>query len=288
MRRAMTSAVHLRNASAGEVAAILREPSPPAEVLDARLRSALSTRLRAILPRRGGPRHRIDGYVVEKGAPSFTGPFLWNARAARRVLGTPAARAVASGVAGDPLTAAASEVDRLATRSVRPGARPGGLALWLASAPEVVRSLCALEAAGWATSLLGCVETSSPLGSVAVGIPDAWFEVPGAPVTLHGRRDAAVGAPSGADCRLSLLRLRDGLPGPRAVEGLALDGLVDALSAPERPLPARVVGVWPDAGVTLVVAFDGDVARAAAREVLVAAERLARPLQTLDSVPEAA
>jgi hypothetical protein len=284
----VTSAIHLRNASAAEVAAILREPAGPARPLDARLRTALASRLRAVLPKRGDPRHRIDAFIVEKGASTFTEPFLWNARAARRVLGTAAARAVASGAAGDPLTAAVGEVERLVGRGMRPGARASGLAAWLASAPDVVRSLCALEAAGWATSLLGCVETASPLGPVAVGIPDAWFEVPGAPVTLHGRRDAAVGAGPGADSRLALLRLRDGLPGPRAPRGLALEGLVDALSAPERPLPARVVGVWPDAGVTVVVNYDEEVARAAAREVLIAAERLAGSPETLDSVPEAA
>ena len=138
--------------------------------------------------------------------------------------------------------------------------------------PPTVRSLCAVEGATWAAGLLHLVALDK--GGIALGVADAWFDVPGIGLTLHGRRDAVSSVHSDA-ARVGLLRVRDGLPGKRAVEGLLVDGLVDALSAPERPVPARVVGAWPDAGMCLVVAFDDDAARSAARIVVECATRLA-------------
>jgi len=265
----VTSTVHLRNPTPREVAHVLCAPARAAEPLSGRLRLLLGERLASAAGRVEG-RARIDAYAVERDRPGFSTPFSWNARAARRVVGTAAARALATRTSPDALSAAASEIERLCDRAERGLARPGSLGTWLAGEPEHVRALCAVEAATWMAGLLHLV---APIGGVAIGVADAWHQVPGAQLTLHGRRDAAARS-AGSTARLGLLRVRDGLPGPCAVDGLLVDGLIDALSGPERPLPSRVVGGWPDAGICLVVEFDEDAARQAARALLECAERM--------------
>lgn len=272
MRR-LSASVHLRTPSARELRAALQAPAPAAPPLSTRLRDLLEARLARSCPS-GGPRRRIDAFTVERGGATFTVPFEWSARAARRVLGTAAARAVASGGARDPLSAASDEIDRLCDRAARGLARPGSLATWLTSEPATVRALCAVEAATWAAGLLSLVAPDRAAAGLAIGVADAWHDVPRAAVTLRGRRDAVARAGREGE-RAALLRVRDGLPGDDSVDGLLTDGLVDALAAPQRPIPARVVGAWPDAGVCLVVDFDDDAVRRAARVVVACAERVA-------------
>ena len=103
-----------------------------------------------------------------------------------------------------------------------------------------------------------------------VGIPDAWFEVPGTSITLQGRRDAEMGCHRGSP--LALLRVRDGLTGARAVDGLLVDALVATL---EGRGPARIVGAWPDAGLDLIVEFDEEAVRQAARVLISCADAIA-------------
>lgn len=275
----------LRAPSARDLTAVLHAPAPPARPLAPAMRAAIESRLGAALARTGH-RHRVDAFDVERAGPRFTTPFEWSARGARRVIGTAAARAwSARGI--DPLTAAADEVDRLCDRAARGLCRQGSLGPWLASVPAPVRAVCVVESASWATSLIGIVGSRDPDARVALGVADAWHEVPGAPITLHGRRDAVAAATCDVE-RLSVLRLRDGAPGARAEVGLLVDGLVEALSAPERALPARVVGCWPDAGVSIVVTFDDDATRVAARAVVAAAVGLAATTQPTDQATAAA
>ena len=79
---------------------------------------------------------------------------------------------------------------------------------------------------------------SAPARTVAVGVADAWYDVPGVAArrctVAATRRRCALA--DGA--RRGLLRLRDGVPGDRAVDGLLVDGLVDALSARRAPSAA--------------------------------------------------
>lgn len=247
-----------------------------------RLRSQLVARLAASL---GGDRrrHRIDAFVAELGPSRFDAPFVWSARAARRPIGTPVARLVAAGTMPDALSAAGPEIERLCDRSHRGLLRRGALGAWLEAAPTAVRSLCAVEAATWAERLLRLVEPAHP-GTVAVGVPDAWFDVPGTTITLQGRLDAALRGGDGE--RLGLLRVRDGLPGAHAPEGLLVDALVAALGGLR---PSRMVGAWPDAGLCLLVDVDEEAVRQAARLVLRCAETIATaPVQASGYVPVAA
>jgi len=248
----------------------------------ARLRNQLVARLTVSLgtDRR---RHRLDAFGVEHGPARFDAPFAWSARAARRTIGTGAARLVAAGVASHPHSAAACEIERLSDRAQRGLARRGALGTWLAAAPSSVRALCATEAATWAERLLRLVEPQHADGTAAVGVADAWFEVPGSTVTLQGRLDAALfgspGQPAGR------LRIRDGLPGARAIDGLVVDAFVAALAG-ERT--ARIIGAWPDAGLCLVVDVDDEAQRHAARLLVSCADALAASSAVLAPVPVAA
>jgi len=235
----------------------------------ARLRGQLVARLAKSLgaDRR---RHRVDAFVVEHGPTRFDAPFAWSARAARRPIGTPAARQVASGAMSNPICAAAAEIDRLCDRSNRGLVRRGSLGAWLSAAPGTVRSLCVVEAATWSERLLRFVDPVHAERRVEIGIPDAWFDVPGTSITLQGRLDAAWRPASGAP--LALLRVRDGLPGARSADGLVVDALVASLAG---ECPARMIGAWPDAGLCLVVDFDDEAARRAARLLLSCADALA-------------
>jgi hypothetical protein len=203
---------------------------------------------------------RLDAFVVEHDGEMQVTPFRWSARNARRSLGTRAARLVTSGGAPDALSAAHLEIDRQCDRA-RCGLAPrGSLATWLLGASAPIRAQCVVEASTWAAGLLGLVAPSDT--GVVVGIADAWYEVPAARMTLHARRDAVAGGDHGA--RTGILRLRDGMPAPRAAEGLAVDGVIAALATPSSA-PAVVVGAWPDAGVVLTLGFDAAAARVGAR-----------------------
>jgi hypothetical protein len=227
-------------------------PGPPDE-----LGAALLGRL---ADRSDGKPRRLDAFVVEHGAARFAAPFRWSARAARRTLGTGALRRVAEGTARDLRHGAREELSACCDRARRGLARRGALGTWLASQGPEVRGLCAVEAMTWAAGLAQLLDLDANAARLHVGVPDAWRAVPGARTTLHGRRDA-VSRATGA-----LLRLRDGAPGVRALDGLAVDGLVASLAA-DAPPPC-VLGAWPDAGVLAVVELEDGAVRRAARALL--------------------
>ena len=232
------------------IAGMLSQPARDDEPLDTRLRTTLVERLQRLSTLRG-PRIRLDAFVVERGALTSS-PFAWSARTARRSLGTRATRLSANGDERDVLTAARREIERQCDRSVRGLLRPGALGSWLTGASAAVRAECALEAATWASGLLMLLAPERT--GIRVGIADAWFDVPGSRTTLHARRDATT--PQGDGRRGAMLRCSDGVPGPLAVHGLVVDGLVAALSASNALAPSRVLGAWPDAGVVLVAEVD--------------------------------
>jgi hypothetical protein len=246
----------LRAPSPGIVVSLL-ESAFDAPATSGELGTALLGRL---LDRSDGRPRRLDAFVVEHGAARFAAPFRWSARAARRTLGTGALRRVADGTARDLRHGAREELSASCDRARRGLARRGALGTWLASQGPEVRGLCVVEAMTWAAGLAQLLDLDANANRLHVGVPDAWRAVPGARTTLHGRRDAVSRATG------SLLRLRDGAPGVRALEGLAVDGLVASLAA-DVP-PPFVLGAWPDAGVLAVVEVDDDAVYSAARALL--------------------
>jgi hypothetical protein len=233
------------------------------------LLEALVARLQLTSPPASGTT-RVDAFVGERGPERFATPFRWSARTARRPLGTGALRRMSAGTSVGALDAAREELEASCDRAERGLARRGALGTWLAATPREVRAVCVTEAATWATALCQLIDWNAHADRLAVGIPDAWFDVPAAAMTLHGRLDAA--SVRAATRAPGILRLRDGAPGDRAVEGLLVDGLVAAMARGARgeadSMPSRVLGAWPDTGSVLVVDLDAEHLRAAARTVV--------------------
>jgi hypothetical protein len=212
---------------------------------------------------------RLDAYVAEHGPARFATPFRWSARTARRPLGTGALRRLSTGTSRHLLDAVRDEVDATCDRAQRGLTRRGALGTWLAGAHVAVRATAEIEAVTWATGLCHLVDVDASADRIGVGLPDAWFDVPGTRTTLLGRRDVVAGG--GPVAGSSILRLRDGAPGADALDGLLVDGLVAAMLPTARvggSGPARVLGAWPDVGCVLVVELDEAHVRAAARTLL--------------------
>jgi hypothetical protein len=259
----MTVTRRLLAPSPGRLVALLEAPpETPRQRLDPRLEAALVARLAGTRPRAHRGARRLDAFAVEHGAARFATPFRWSARAARRVLGTAALGRLVRGAARDLRGAVDDELDAQCDRARRGLARRGALGTWLAAATDQARALSAADAVGWATALWHLVDGDAHGAGLDLGVPDAWFTVPAGAVTLHGRRDAVAGS-SGA-----LLRVRDGAPSARALDGLGVDALAAALADPRRAVPSRIVGAWPDGGTCLAVELDDDVLRDAARAVV--------------------
>lgn len=229
-------------------------------------REALAERLRAVptLAHR-----RIDAWLVER-AGSLGDAFSWSPSRARRTLGRGALRRVAREPALTPLAAVTDEMVDLLARAATGYVGAGSLAAYLASIDEATRALCAAEAVTWVTQTGEAASTLSHPWSVPPA--DPYYDVPRARTTLRGQRDLLVGSGS----ERVLVRVRGGAPGRTAGAGLRVDLFVDALAHPEGRVGARVVGLWPEAGVALAVDGNGEDLRAGARSVVRAAVSMRR------------
>ncbi len=118
------------------------------------------------------------------------------------------------------------------------------------------------EAANWATQLAEVAGTITRPWEVAPS--DAYYDVARARTTLRGRRDLVVER----DGARVVVRVRGGAPGKSAGPGLRSDLTIDALAQTTGECAARIIGVWPEAGVVLSV--DGTMAdlRAGARDLV--------------------
>lgn len=233
----------------------------PAEPLGAPERDAFGARLAAVptLVRR-----RVDAWLVERGAAA-PAAFAWSPARSRRALGRGALRRLAADPSRTPLAAVTDEVlDHLA-RAATGYVGSGTLAAYLAAVDDATRALCAAEAVTWATQTGEAAATLSH--PWAIPPADPYYDVPGARTSLRGQRDLVV--TSGAD--RVVVRVRAGAPGRSAGAGLRVDLLVDALADPTGRPAARVVGLWPEAGVALTVDGTLEDLRAGARAVVRAA-----------------
>lgn len=221
-------------------------------------RRSLSARFRAV----GGVEHRrLDAWMVERAAqPSM--PFRWSPVSARRTLGNAALRRALSGPARTTLDAVDEEIEAQLARVASGYARPGSLAWWLAQCSSAALALVGAEAANWATQLAEAAGTISSAWTVAPS--DAYYDVARARTTLRGRRDLLV--PRGGE--RVVIRVRSGAPGRSAGPGLRADLTIDALANAEGVSAARLIGLWPEAGVALSV--DGTMSnlRAGARDLV--------------------
>ncbi len=232
-----------------------------AAVLTEDHRRSLGARLRAV----PDPTHRrLDAWGVENAAAAHR-EFSWTPAAARRTLATAALRR-ALAAPGTPLVVAVRDVvDAEVARSRTGQTRHGSLARWLETLGEPALGLVVAEATSWAATTL---EAALGLeGAWTVPASDLYYDVAGARTTLRGRRDLEVAR---GDERV-VVRLRAGSPGPSAGAGLRVDLVVAALADFDGVAPARLIGLWPDAGVVLGVDGTMEDLRRGARDVVRAA-----------------
>jgi hypothetical protein len=229
---------------------------------------------------------RVDAFLLRTvlrsaDRPVDGSPFQWSPRTARRSIGIAAVGRCADGHARTPAAAAASTVAQLVEDGRRGHARHGSLAAWLAVLNEGGRAAVLAEAITWATEIFVAIQWGRLERPTIVGGRDRWWDCPGsAEVALRGRADVRVPttAPQGAVHRTdmtdsdsprasSLFTMVGGRPGSTSRIELGLAALVDVMSRPADPPPARVVGWWPDCGRALVLGVDLPMLRQTATAV---------------------
>jgi hypothetical protein len=204
--------------------------------------------------------------------------FAWKPVFVRRSLGLAVVDACVTGRFRSPIEAVEPVASEAVAEWERTGWRTFHWEPWLAGLDGGARALVLAEAASWATVLWASFDwrvfTQRPrLG----GADDQWVCSAPRTVRLKGRTELRVplaagpappqGAPPAAG-GVTLVSVSGGCPGDAWLEELAFLALVAALRSPSRPVPARVAGLWPDAGIHHLAEIDGEALLAAADRVV--------------------
>jgi hypothetical protein len=221
-------------------------------------RRSLSARFRAVA---SVEHRRLDAWMVERAGQPFDA-FRWSPTTAKRVVGNAALRRSINDPTLTRFDAVDIELTDQLLRVTSGYARPGSLASYLAQSSPAVLGLVSAEAANWTTQLGEAAESIAAPWSVPTS--DAYYDVARARTTLRGRRDLII--PRGLS-RI-LLRVRAGAPGKSAGPGLRADLTIDALAEPTGLAAARVIGLWPEAGVVLSVDGTMEDLRCGARDLV--------------------
>ncbi|MHB1209547.1 MAG: hypothetical protein ACYC1I_07540 [Acidimicrobiales bacterium] len=253
----MTTLAHRRNTPCEVNALIDSAPRTPVNLTDEH-RQSLSARFRAVA---SDTHRRIDAWMVER-AGQASPNFRWSPATARRVLATGALRRSGRVAQLSMIDAITDEIADQLVRATTGFARRGSLGDWLSGLSAHEIALVTAEAANWAAQSAEIAEWITFDWHVAHS--DAYYDVARARTTLRGRRDLEVTL----DEARVILRLRAGSPGKSAGPGLRSDLTIDALTHPEGLAPARIIGVWPEAGVCLSVDGTMDDLRSGARDLV--------------------
>ncbi len=226
-----------------------------------RLRAALGPTPGAPAPAAAGGRLTVDAFFLRTPTAGAATPFRWTARTARRTIGLAAARACLPGGRRAPGDAVVETMAEMTEDGRRGLGRPGGIEQWLASLAPGGTAAVAAAATGWATGLLHAV-TWDRIHGAAVGPADHWWNV-SAGLVLRGRADVRLPlGEAGDNRRVALLTIVGGRPGPASRAALGLPALVAAAGGRQQPMPARVVGWWPECGRALVLPVDAGLLEA--------------------------
>jgi hypothetical protein len=162
---------------------------------------------------------------------------------------------------------------------------------WFARLAAGARASVLAEALGWATALWLAVEWNRlPRRPQVAGPADQWICPAGRVVILKARSELRVpltgGAPGSAGGATAggstaLVSVSSGCPGAAWAEELAYLALVGGLRWPTHPVPARVLGLWPDAGIHAAVDMDDAVLTAAAKRVIATVDAVVNARQSM-------
>jgi hypothetical protein len=180
-------------------------------------------------------------------------PFSWKPTFVRRSLGLATVEACLAGRYRTPLEAVGPVAERAVAEWRQSGWRTFHWEPWLAGLGDGARSAVLAEAATWATALWSSFEWGTFSEAVRLGGPDDQWVCAGSPtVRLKARSELQIPLPPGAGSAIrsgpALVSISGGVPHTGWEAELGYLALVAAVRSPSRPTPARVVGIWPDAG----------------------------------------
>ncbi len=203
-------------------------------------------------------------------------PFTWKPAFVRRSLGLAAVEACVRGRFRGPAEAAAPIAERAVVEWERSGWRTFHWEPWFAALAHGARAVVLAEAATWSSSLWATFDWSVFDRPPRFGGPDDRWRCPTTPaVVLRGRSELRVEATPGP-CRaapergrpVALVSIAGGCPRAGWEAELAFLALASVVRAPDRAVPARVLGVWPDTGEQRFVEVDGRSLGSAADRVV--------------------
>jgi hypothetical protein len=193
-------------------------------------------------------------------------PFAWKPAFARRSLGLAAVRGCAAGRFRSPAEATPVVAEEALAQWSGTGERTYHWEPWLSGLAPGARAVVLAEAVTWATSLWSSLDWRVLPGDTQIGGPDDVWVCPRArSVRLKSRAEVRVPLGPGSVLSVSprqpgpptaLVSVSGGHPGALWEEELGYVALVAALRYPARPVPARVAGLWPDAGIFRIVEVD--------------------------------
>jgi hypothetical protein len=213
-------------------------------------------------------------------------PFAWKPAFVRRSLGLAMVNACLDGRYRTPAESAGPVADEAVSEWRQTGWRTFHWEPWLAGLSAGARAVVLADAVTWATALWSSFDWSAWPGRPRVGgVDDQWICPAVRSVRLKSRAELRVplgrlpsrssAGPDPTPPPVVLVSMTGGSPHDAWPEELAFLALVAGLRSPSRPVPTRVVGLWPDAGTYRTVEIDGAVLTRAADRVVITVSALA-------------
>jgi hypothetical protein len=194
--------------------------------------------------------------------------FAWKPAFARRSLGLAAVRACAGGHFRGPAEAVAPLAAEAVDEWRRTGRRTFHWEPWFAGLGAGARSVVLAEAVTWATPLWASADWTALGERAVIGPADDRWSCPGPrTVWLKARCEARVDplptpvrgtgdGPAAPAAGSALVVVSGGAPCGGWADDLGFLGLVAAVRPSDRSVPARVVGLWPEAGLRRTIEID--------------------------------
>jgi hypothetical protein len=191
-------------------------------------------------------------------------PFAWKPAFVRRSLGLAAVEACVRGRFRAPAEAVAPIAERAVLEWERSGWRTFHWEPWFAGLAHGARAVVLAEAVTWSSSLWATFDWSVFDRPPRFGGPDDRWRCPTTPaVVFRGRSELRAEALPGPGHTTpdsgrppALVSIAGGCPRAGWEAELAFLALASVVRAPDRPVPARVLGVWPDTGDRRFVEID--------------------------------
>jgi hypothetical protein len=180
-------------------------------------------------------------------------PFTWKPLFVRRSLGLAVVGACASGRFRAPADAVGPVVDEAVAEWGRTGWRTFHWEPWVAGLTPGARAVVLADALCWATALWSSLDWAALSRAPRFGgVDDQWICPASRTLRLKARAEVRVPLGEGS----ALVSVSTGCPGTGWADELAYLALVAGMRSPTRPIPARVMGLWPDAGFHSSVDID--------------------------------